>query len=722
MRNITLLLLTILGFNLAIAQTQLNKISRSTDTDISDYFNPSLFPFYHGVASGDPLQNRVIIWTRVTPNADHDILVKWKMATDVTMQRVVKSGTFFTNAERDYTVKLDVTGLAANQTYYYQFEALERLSPIGRTRTAPAVDVSQLRFAVVSCANYQEGYFNVYRKIAQRNDIDAVIHLGDYIYEYEEGGYGYSDDVGRGHEPEAELVSLDDYRVRHSYYKLDADLMGVHQQHPFICIWDDHEFANNAYKDGAENHQATTEGEWAVRKGNAWKAYFEWMPIRENPVSPNRIYRKINYGNLLDLFMIDTRIEGREEQEEGGIGKRIQAEYQKAKAGKRMTKQEEKRLMIETYMMHYLNEMNIKTDVTKQTSFHHLVNDIMQLMTQVNGNIDELTTAKYAQQTEKIRIKLFELISKNQATKDESYKSLLGEEQFNWLTTGLQTSEAKWKVVGNQVMLMPFSPLGLKDTWEGYQDERKRLYDYILNNNINNIAFLTGDIHMTFVGDLPYKLSDYNSWTGKGSVAVEFVTPSVTSANLDELVGIPDELIRWMVYLFNPHMKKINLDEQGYFVLDVQDERIQADWFYIESIKEVTDDEWFNHGYFVKNGSRTLKKASTASEDNRQHMAQAPLLKKNQPLKEFHPLVVLGNYPNPSNNQTIIHLGLLEKTNLQIQIYDLNGQIKQQVLNQEQQEGMYQIQFDTQNLINGVYLIKISNGKQTITKKMIIQH
>ena len=508
MRTITLCLLTILSFQIAMAQTKLTKINRSNGSQarISDFFNPSLFPFYHGVASGDPLQDRVIIWTRVTPNEDQDIPVTWRVAEDVNMQQVVKSGTFQTNSGRDYTVKVDVSGLNAGQTYYYQFEALGKLSQIGRTKTAPQLDPSQLRFAVVSCANYQEGYFNVYRKISQRNDLDAVIHLGDYIYEYEEGGYGYSDDVGRGHEPESELVSLDDYRVRHSYYKLDADLMDVHQQHPFICIWDDHEFANNAYKDGAENHQPNTEGDWEVRKGNAWKAYFEWMPIRENPVSPNRIYRKISYGNLLDLFMIDTRIEGREEQEEGGIGKRVAEAYRKAKEGKRLSSKEDKRLMVETYLRYYIEEANAGKKIAKGEQFQQLIENVMALLNEVEGNEEKLTNESYKVQTEQLRKQLFDLVKNSKSTHSESYRSLLGEEQFNWLTSGLKQSNAKWKVVGNQVMLMPFSPLGLKDTWEGYQDERQRLYDYILNNNINNIAFLTGDIHMTFVGDFTLQI------------------------------------------------------------------------------------------------------------------------------------------------------------------------------------------------------------------------
>ncbi len=182
-------------------KTVLTKIERSVGSgNVENIFDNNLEPFYHGVASGDPLEDAVIIWTRVTTN-DDSVIVNWKVATDAAMTQIVKEGEVETGQNKDYTVKVDVTGLSAFKTYYYQFEALEAKSIIGRTRTTPKKNelVDNLRFAVVSCSNYQSGYFNAYNQIAERNDIDAVIHLGDYIYEYETGGYGYSDEVGRVH-------------------------------------------------------------------------------------------------------------------------------------------------------------------------------------------------------------------------------------------------------------------------------------------------------------------------------------------------------------------------------------------------------------------------------------------------------------------------------------------------------------------------------------------
>ena len=275
-------------------------------------------PFFHGVASGDPLADKVVIWTRVTPAVfnEDNIEVSWRIATDTAMTEIVSSGTFETNATRDYTVKVDVLNLRPATYYYYDFKAFDKYSIRGRTKTAPtAAELSNLRFAVVSCSNYEYGYFNAYKQIVKRNDVDAVLHLGDYFYEYETGGYsaGISERV---HEPAQETINLTDYRVRFSHYRLDEDLKAIHQQYPFIAVWDDHESANDSYKDGAENHDEATEGSWEERKGSAIQAYMEWMPIREQ--ANNSIVRKINYGNLVNLYMLDTRIEGRDAQVQTG--------------------------------------------------------------------------------------------------------------------------------------------------------------------------------------------------------------------------------------------------------------------------------------------------------------------------------------------------------------------------------------------------------------------
>jgi alkaline phosphatase D len=262
--------------------------------------------FLHGVASGDPLTDRVILWTRIsdvrgTPD------VRWALSADAAFSRLVASGTVRTAAERDFTVKVDAGGLDAATTYYYRFEAGTERSVIGRTRTLPSAAAERLRLAVVSCSNYPYGFFNVYGRIAGRADLDAVLHLGDYMYEFENGRYGDGAPIGRVPRPAGETIALDDYRARYQTHRTDPDLQEAHRQHPFITVWDDHELANNAWRDGAANHQPAAEGDWRTRRAAAWRAYLEWMPVREHSDFVPRLYRTFRFGGLADLVMLDAR-------------------------------------------------------------------------------------------------------------------------------------------------------------------------------------------------------------------------------------------------------------------------------------------------------------------------------------------------------------------------------------------------------------------------------
>ena len=271
--------------------------------------------FQHGVASGDPLLNRVIIWTRISTMGGDDVIpVDWFISDEPTMSRILQRGTTSTNAGFDYTVKVDVTRLDPNTTYYYRFAVRGSLSPIGRTKTLPVGSIDRLRFAVASCSNYPYGYFNAYRAIARRADLDVVLHLGDYIYEYANGQYGDGTPLNRIPSPNKEIVTLADYRQRYAQYRTDADLQEAHRQHPWIVVWDDHESTNDAYVDGAENHTPATEGDWSTRRAVAIQAWFEWLPVRENPYLDGQIYRNFRFGNLMDLVMLDTRLEGRSQQ------------------------------------------------------------------------------------------------------------------------------------------------------------------------------------------------------------------------------------------------------------------------------------------------------------------------------------------------------------------------------------------------------------------------
>ncbi|MFH8804714.1 alkaline phosphatase D family protein [Streptomyces sp. NPDC017936] len=271
--------------------------------------------FLHGVASGDPLPDGVLLWTRVTPTAaaipgsglGPDTEVEWVVARDKALTSIVAKGSVTATAASDHTVKADVRGLEPGTDYWFRFSAGGTDSPVARTRTAPAADasVANLRFGVVSCANWEAGYFSSYRHLAGRGDLDAWLHLGDYIYEYGTGEYGTRGTVVRQHAPTHEILTLADYRVRHGTYKTDADLQALHAQAPVIAIWDDHEIANDTWSGGAENHTEGAEGAWTARQAAAKQAYFEWMPVR--PALAGTTYRRLRFGKLADLSLLDLR-------------------------------------------------------------------------------------------------------------------------------------------------------------------------------------------------------------------------------------------------------------------------------------------------------------------------------------------------------------------------------------------------------------------------------
>ncbi|QGU01269.1 Phospholipase D precursor [Corynebacterium kalinowskii] len=288
--------------------------------------NQPELPFLHGVASGDPLPNSVILWTRVTPQADalpgtgigERVEVKWEVAADPSFRHVAQQGTTVTSAERDHTVHVDATGLKANSVYYFRFTVLDgayagRTSPVGRTKTAPVAgeNVKQLNFAFASCANWEAGYFEAYQDMATRalaGELDFTVFLGDYIYEYGTGGYVGKHGVVRPTSPKWEILNLSDYRQRYGHYRTDLYLQNAHAALPWIAMWDDHETANNAWREGAENHTPGAEGSWAGRREAALQAYFEWMPVRAtSPSQQGHIYRTLQFGDLMQLTMLDLR-------------------------------------------------------------------------------------------------------------------------------------------------------------------------------------------------------------------------------------------------------------------------------------------------------------------------------------------------------------------------------------------------------------------------------
>jgi alkaline phosphatase D len=273
--------------------------------------------FSHGVASGDPLTDRVILWTRATPWKSGPVTLQWQVAKDSGFADVVASGSVVASAETDYTAKVDAIGLTAGTSYSYRFTHDSQVSAVGRTKTLPTGAVSQVKLAVFSCANYPAGYFNVYADAAKEPGLDLAVHLGDTIYEYGQGGFASADAaaLGRLVDPVGETVSLSDYRRRHAQYHSDPDLQALLATVPFVVVWDDHEVANDAWTGGAENHDPSTQGDYQARRASAMQAFHEWMPTRlPDPAHPEIIYRSFDFGTLASLHMLDTRHIGRDQQ------------------------------------------------------------------------------------------------------------------------------------------------------------------------------------------------------------------------------------------------------------------------------------------------------------------------------------------------------------------------------------------------------------------------
>lgn len=495
--------------------------------------------FLHGVASGDPLDDRVILWTRVSgvpPSSRPG--VRWEIAEDEAFKRIVSRGGFTTHAARDFTVKVDAGGLRPATTYYYRFTLNGERSPIGRTRTLPARGTERLRLAFASCANLPAGYFNAYRGIAARTDLDAVVQLGDYIYEYPNARYGDGRRFGRIPAPDRELLTLDDYRTRHAQYKTDPDLQEAHRQHPWITVWDEHEIANNTWRDGASNHNPEEgEGDWVTRRSAAIRAYYEWIPIREagGPVD-GRIYRGFQFGSLADLIMLDTRVYGRDQQ--------------------------------------------VPRD-----------------------GIDAI---------------------------QDPARSLLGEQQEQWLFEQLRASQkrdARWQLLGQQVMFAPNAPWGRPagnaDAWDGYRPSRDRVIDFLDANRMKSTVILTGDVHSSWAYDIAKNPWDgYDATNGRGATAVEFVTPSVTSPT-GWTAQTADLRLR-RVRDAQPHLKWADGLFHGYILLTVAKDAVQADWYGAPTIEERTAEERFIKGFTTAAGEPHLVEATSPARADTNGAAPAP--------------------------------------------------------------------------------------------------
>ncbi len=584
-----------------------------------------LAPFYHGVASGDPTDSSVLLWTRITVEDELFPEVSWEVATDTLFSDVVASGISSTDADHDFCVHAVASGLEPYSLYYYRFAHDGYYSLTGRTLTLPSGPTDSLRFAVVSCASLNAGYFNVYDILTHRNDFDAVIFLGDYIYEYGTDGYGYDPAVDRPYDPEEEIIDLSDYRTRHSQYKLDAQLRLLHQNFPFICLWDDHEFADNAWNYGAENHQPVSEGDWLTRVAAAEDAYFDWMPVTRNAdtIFPYSNYRSFQLGDLMDLWVLDTRIDDRD----------------------------------------------------KQVSYFDF-------------------------------------------DWDDSSRHIISLTQRAWLFDGLQQSEAQWKVIAQQVMVSPLTALGIPvndDQWDGYPKDQEALLQFLRDSIPSNKVVLTGDIHSSWANDIA--TPSYAPGTGEGSAGVEFVGPSVTSPS--EELGWAEETIM----LMNEHIKYVDIEHRGWLMLDVNAQRVQGDYYFINNI--LTPDTLYNYddGWYCLDGNNVLYHADTAATRfaNRIHPL-APACPSAPDTGTVAILttdaVILGVYPNPVMDMLTVQYSLQHDRAIQLRILDIQGK-QVMMIPADGNAGLHMLKIPVQDLAAGQYILQLNSRGNSVQRKFV---
>ena len=559
--------------------------------------------FTHGVASGDPLADRVILWTRLIPGSgEHSTIhCQWQVAKDRAFKQIVSTGTASTNFERDYTVKIDAAGLSPNSSYFYRFLTDDQLaSPIGMTRTLPVGDIDQIRLGITSCSNYPQGYFNVYRHMAQ-TDIDLVLHLGDYIYEYAEGVYSNevaTDKLGRKVEPSNEILSLEDYRMRYGLYRSDEDLQLVHARHPFVCVWDDHELANDSWKEGAENHSAD-EGDFQARMRSARQAYHEWMPIRTSALGDQgAIFRSFKLGNLADLIMLDTRLHGRDQPLDYAKDLPMHsALFQLSASGEgSLISEEASAQVIKSLPAEQLVRITMPFDFTSGTPTP--VNDYATIK---DLSAETLPQGWYY---------LPDSQNFKQQALVESDRTILGADQEQWLNSELKASTergATWQVIGQQVlmgklklpvltneqlkidqaepyirdileMMQVLAPDQLPfnlDAWDGYAACRDRVFSSFAEHGTNPVV-LGGDTHNAWA----FNLADSNGQ----AVAVEIGTPAVNSPGLETYLPTDPAVLAQAMQDASAELFAVDTARRGWSEVTLTPEAMTNQWHFVSTV------------------------------------------------------------------------------------------------------------------------------------------
>lgn len=495
--------------------------------------------FTHGVASGDPLADRVVIWTRFVSSSEGR--VGWEVAEDEAFTRVVSRGEAEARFTNDFCVKGDASGLQPGRWYFYRFLSASGPSLVGRARTAPQGPTDSLSVAVFSCANMPFGYFHAYGHAAQRDDLDLVLHTGDYIYEIQRGSYPSAAEAvpGRLIDPVNETVSLSDYYQRYASYHTDHDLLELRRRFPMSVVWDDHEIANDTWREGAQAHHEPTEGRFADRIGAAAKAFFDWMPIRRPEPTGMRIYRSLDWGDLARIVLLDTRFIGRDRQ----LDYRDNLQARMAEAGA------DTRALAADYRRTVLDDPNRTLMGAAQERWF----------------ADTLADSKRRGQT-------WQVITQQVVMAEQVAPAGIA----GMLPDDVSPGSRTWFTAAEQMTALGL-PWNL-DTWSGYPAARARFLEACVAN-ANNAVVLGGDSHNCWVTNLAAPGSNRLA-------AIELAGGSVASPGFERSLtrAEPGQRER-MVLGANPHMAFVDLTDRGYATLRFTRGACESEWLAFNDVR-----------------------------------------------------------------------------------------------------------------------------------------
>jgi len=483
--------------------------------------------FTHSVASGEPGPHSMLLWTRYVGVDDRPVL-RAEVAADSSFATVLRSREVSANGASDGCAKVVVDGLKPATTYFYRFVAPDGShSPVGRTRTLPVGPLAQYKLAVFSCSNIGFGWFNAYGHAAKRDDLDLVVHLGDYLYEYQRGEYPTTAETAPGRlvEPVNEIVTLADYRTRYASYRDDPDLQELHRLFPWVAIWDDHEFANDAWMGGAENHDGKTEGDWFARKAAAKQAHSEWLPVSGRP------YQRYDIGDLLSLITLDTRVEGRDKQLEMFSAVKGSTDPKAALVAFRDGPwSDPKRNLLGAAQEQWLGE-TLKTSVKRGAKWQVVAQQI------VMGEVKLPPAA------------------------------------LGWLAPDADKNIAGFVKIGVLAgsINLPFN----MDSWDGYPAARTRLYK-LAQGAKANLVVLSGDSHNAWANDLTL---------GGKPMGVEFAGQGVTSPGFESVLAIDPKKAAADMAAFNPGLKWCDLSRRGYLTVTLTPDAARSDWVLLDTIR-----------------------------------------------------------------------------------------------------------------------------------------